>query len=128
MNDKIKVKYDGRYLQAYMPNGDVIPLQTDIKVENEVGQENEATVTIQCIGDISDLKEMDKSDIDYKKSADYFQGQNTELKEQLDQAYKNAKFWEIEYHKENNKPSYKGMFYTFLILFLFVSMMLYFKL
>lgn len=110
MSDKIKVKYDGRYLQAYMPNGDIIPQQTEIKIENNVGDENMALVTLQVHADISNLKDMGNPDIDYKKSADYFQGKNMELKEQLDQARKRADHYQVEYHEELNKKWYHKLF------------------
>lgn len=112
-----------------MPNGDLIPLQTDIKVENEVGQNNEATVTIQCIGDISELTEADRYYRDLKKEINDLRSDYDKVKEESYIANKNSNFWERQYEIEKNETSsYKLMFYTFLVLFLFVSIVLYFKL
>src|SRR5699024_10422801 len=125
---KVRVKYDGRYLQAYMPNGDIIPLQTDIKVENEVGQNNEATVTIQCIGDISELTEADKTVVNLRDEITHLKDRINCIMMEFQSLQQSADYYKEEYVKELNKTDYKGMFYIFLVLFLFVSIVLYFKL
>lgn len=45
-NRKIKIKIADGYLVATMPNGQAIPCQHDLKIENNVPMKSEVKVTI----------------------------------------------------------------------------------
>lgn len=52
---KTKIKYHNGYLQVFMPNGDLIPCQTNLIIRNDATQEGEVTVTVSFVADISQI-------------------------------------------------------------------------
>lgn len=100
---KVKIKYINDYLQAVMPNGQIIPEQTDLILRNEVGDKKTATATLTLIVDISDIGETDSTqDAEYS----YIE----KLKEEKYKALKSAIYWETLYKKEAAKTWYQKLF------------------
>lgn len=112
------VKYYNDYLQLFMPNGDIIPEQTNLIIENSVGDRKQATVTVTLVADISKISEpITANQSELVK----------ELEEKLYVAKKDAVFWEREYiNKQNNESlKFKKLTYLLLILFLATACKLY---
>lgn len=90
------VKYCNDYLQLFMPNGDIIPEQTNLIIENSVGDRKQATVTVTLVADISKIaKPIDNND----NKEEIVKG----LEEKLCQAHKSAVFWETLYNNEKQR-------------------------
>lgn len=99
---KAKVKYYNDYLVLCMPDGEIIPEQTDIKIENQVWDKKTATVTITLLADISEIGEPDESTNKEDKIK--------ELEEKLCLAHKSAVFWETMCNNEKKKSWYEKLF------------------
>jgi len=85
-----------------MPNGELIPAQTDIKIENSTGQKNTATVTVSFEVPISNISnEEEKPD---------FNKQIENLLLEKASILKASNFWEREYRLEHSKKWYHKIF------------------
>jgi hypothetical protein len=100
---KVIIKYHNEYLQAFMPNGDLIPLQTDMKIENSTEQSKEATVTITFIADITQMGELIRVDCDHK-------GVIADLEEKLKNTNNHLLTYKELYNEEVKKSWYKKLF------------------
>lgn len=96
-----KIKYNGNHLVAYMPNGDLIPMQTDIKITNNTEQRNIALVTVEFEADISELVPVDTAIID--RRVESLKREISDLKDTRDLHYKSAVFWETLYNTEKQR-------------------------
>ncbi|MES2240447.1 MAG: hypothetical protein V4497_09350 [Bacteroidota bacterium] len=103
-----KIKYNGNHLVAYMPNGDLIPMQTDIKITNNTEQRNIALVTVEFEADISELVLVDPTIPE--RRVESLKKEISDLKDTRDLHYKSAKFWENLYEKETSKKWYQKLF------------------
>jgi len=97
------VKYHNDYLQLFMPDGQIIPEQTNLILENSLGDRKTATVTITLLADISQIgeavnNERDQSDV------------IKDLEEKMFQSHKSAVFWETLYNKEKQRSWFDKIF------------------
>lgn len=117
-NERAKVKYYNDYLVLCMPDGEIIPEQSDIKIKNQLGDRKIATVTVTLLADISQIGEpiaANQSEL------------VKELEEKLCVSEKATVFWKREYiNKQNNESlKYKKLTYLLLALFLATAIKLY---
>lgn len=97
------VKYYNDYLQLFMPNGDIIPEQTNLIIENLVGDRKQATVTVTLVADISKITEPINGDRDAEEVV-------KELEEKISIAKKSAVFWENLYINEKQRTWFDKLF------------------
>lgn len=90
------VKYHNDYLQLFMPDGQVIPEQTNLILENSYGDKKTATVTITLLADISQIGESVNNEFDQQKVI-------KDLEDKLYQSHKSAVFWETLYNTEKKR-------------------------
>lgn len=104
------VKYNNDYLQLFTSSGELIPEQTNIIIENEVGDRKIATVTVTLIADISQIG--DDTDKDYIQSETIKElnhkvcalaSKAQELEDKSFQSHKSAVFWETLYNTEKQR-------------------------
>lgn len=100
--ENIKVKYHNGYLQAFMPNGELIPAQTDIKIENGTDQKNMVTVSVSFDVPISNINNEEENPFMKKQIEDLLSEKASILKA--------SNFWEREYKREHSKKWYHKMF------------------
>ncbi len=100
--ENIKVKYHNGYLQAFMPNGDLMPAQTDIKIENSTDQKNMVTVSVSFEVPISNINNEEENPLMNKKIEDLLKEKESILKA--------SNFWEREYNLEYSKKWYHKVF------------------
>lgn len=100
---RVMVKYCNDYLQLFMPDGEIIPGQTNLIIENCVGDRKQATVTMTLIADISQIGEVVNNERDQKEIIE-------DLEEKVNLAHKSAVFWEKLYEAEASKKWYKKLF------------------
>jgi len=90
------VKYTNDYLQLFMPDGQIIPYQTNIILENSVGDRKTATATITLIVDISQIGEAVVNEFEQQKVI-------KDLEDKLCQSHKSAIFWETLYNTDKKR-------------------------
>lgn len=90
------VKYHNDYLQLFMPDGQIIPEQTNLILENSYGDRKTATVTITLLADISQIGESVNNEFDQLKII-------KDLEDKLCQSHKSAVFWETLYNTEKQR-------------------------
>jgi len=101
--DRTAVKYHNGYLQLFMPNGELIPQQVSMIIENSAPDKKTATVTITLISDISQIGETMNNEADYREEIKI-------LEERLYQSHKSALFWEKLHNKEKSLRWYQKLF------------------
>lgn len=98
-----KVKYNNDYLVLCAPDGEIIPEQINMVLNNEVGVRKVATVTITLLADISNIGEPCNNEDSYSYKID-------KLERELQEVHKSAKFWENLYERESAKKWYQKLF------------------
>jgi len=100
---KATVRVKDGYLCVYMPSGEILPCQTDIKIENNVDQFNQATVTVSFIADVSVMSDeyLDKNEALSKVN---------ELSFKLKESGKRELLWKKAFIEENKKKWYQKLF------------------
>lgn len=105
--ERAKLKYHNDYLQVIMPDGQVIPDQVDIKIENEVGQRKIATAIVTMIVDISEIGEKDIKTTD---KINCLESKIHLLEEEKKNIEKQENYWMRQYHREKDKTWYQKLF------------------
>lgn len=124
---RAKVKYYNDYLVLCMPDGEIIPEQTNLKIKNQSGDRKLATVTVTLLADISAIGEPDKRIVeDNLRRIESLEAEIKTLKEEAEKSYKSAVFWEKLHNNENKElKKYKQINYVLLILFILASIKIY---
>lgn len=105
-----KLKYNNDYLQVFMPNGEIIPYQTDILIKNESGQRKMATVTMELIVDISEIGEKDSIYSEKVSRIQYIEKEKIKLEEEISSYRQSNEYLKKELRKEQNKKWYQKLF------------------
>jgi len=86
-----------------MPNGELIPHQTNMIIENDTDQERTATVTITFIADISQMGELVRVECNHSEVIQ-------DLEDKVCKLQDSATFWEKLYENESRKKWYQKLF------------------